>query len=240
MKRHIPNILTLLNLFSGMVASILALKGFLIEASLFIFLGIFFDFFDGFFARILNVQGNLGKQLDSLADLVTSGIAPSFILFHMLEGNTSFSRVIEYHGVSWNLLAFLSFLLALGSAYRLANFNIDTRQSHSFIGLPAPAMALVVVSLPIIQKYSSFESVINWVSQPLFLVPLIFVLSYLMNAEISLFALKFKDFSWKNNWFRFVFLGISLILLIALKSIAIPIIILFYVLFSVVLNRVKS
>ncbi len=240
MKRHIPNILTLLNLFSGMVASVLALKGFLIEASLFIFLGIFFDFFDGFFARILNVQGNLGKQLDSLADLVTSGIAPSFIVFHMLEGNTSFSRVIEYHGVSWNLLAFLSFLLTLSSAYRLANFNIDTRQSHSFIGLPAPAMALVVVSLPIIQKYSSFESVINWVSQPLFLVPLIFVLSYLMNAEIPLFALKFKDFSWKNNWFRFVFLGISLILLITLKSIAIPMIILFYVLFSVVLNRLKS
>ncbi len=240
MKRHIPNILTLLNLFSGMVACVFALKGFLIEASFFIFLGIFFDFFDGFFARILGVQGELGKQLDSLSDLVTSGVAPSFIVFYLLEGNTDFSRVMEYQGQSWNSLAFLSFLLALGASYRLANFNIDKRQSDSFIGLPTPAMALVVVSLPLILKYSSFEEIKTLVIHPFFLVPLIFLLSYLMNAEIPLFALKFKDFSWKNNWFRWVFLGISIVLLIGLQAVAIPIIILFYILFSVILNRIKS
>lgn len=240
MKRHIPNILTLLNLFSGTIACILALKGMLIEASFFVFLGVFFDFFDGFAARLLNVQGELGKQLDSLADAVTSGVAPAFVMYELLKNTASVSRIFTYGGEQWQLLPFIGLLLALAAAYRLANFNIDTRQTDSFIGLPTPAMALVVLSFPLIQKYGQFEWMHHWIQNQWFLIAVVFLLSYIMNAEIRLFALKFKNFTWKDNKFRFVFLGVSIALLLLLQVTAIPIIILFYVVLSVILQKVNS
>lgn len=233
MKKQIPNILTLLNLFSGTIACILALKGLLVEAAFFVFLGVFFDFFDGFAARMLNVQGELGKQLDSLADVVTSGVAPAFVMYELLKNTSSVSRIFVYKEEQWLLLPFVGLLLALAAAYRLANFNIDTRQTNSFIGLPTPAMALVVLSFPLIQEYGQFSIVQYWIKNQWFLIGVVFLLSYIMNSEIRLFALKFKNFTWKDNTYRFVFLGISITMLLLLQVTAVPLIILFYIVLSI-------
>jgi CDP-diacylglycerol--serine O-phosphatidyltransferase len=241
-KKHIPNIITLLNLLSGTIAVYFAVKDTLILASLFILLGIFFDFFDGLVARLLNVQGELGKQLDSLADVVTSGVAPGFILFQLLQksihvqwenelsceiGNwVSFN---EYH-LHW--VPFLGLIVTLAAAFRLAKFNIDTRQTDSFIGLPTPAAALVVLSLPLILAYSDITTAHLIIESTWFLLVLSIFLSYLMNAEIKLFSLKFKNFTWKSNKVIYFFLLLAIILVIILKVIAIPLIIFCYVLIS--------
>ena len=140
-KKHIPNILTLLNLFCGCIAIVFAADLKFDIAFYFVCLGIFFDFFDGFFARKFGVAGPLGVQLDSLADMVTSGVVPGFVMFCMLSDN-DFSTT--------NYLAYLGFIITLGACYRLANFNIDTRQSDSFIGLPTPANTLFIMSLPMV------------------------------------------------------------------------------------------
>lgn len=241
MKKQIPNILTLFNLLSGIIACIFAVKGLLIESAFFVFLGVFFDFFDGFAARLLKVQGELGKQLDSLADVVTSGVAPALVMYQMLKSKSELSRVLVYKNEEWELLPLIGLLLALAAAYRLANFNIDTRQSNSFIGLPTPAMALVVLSIPLIIEYGQYNWAIQLVENPLFLIGITFLLVYLMNANISLFSLKFKDFSWKNNRYRFAFILISLFLLLFFAVIAVPVIVFLYVIMSVFLgSSVKS
>ena len=147
MKKHIPNIFTLANLFSGTIAVINAVEGHLLIAGLFVLLGIFFDFFDGFFARLLKVPSELGKQLDSLADMVTSGVAPGIILMKLLEQTIAKGDVIgiDLHlfGYEFEWIALIGLVFTLAAAYRLANFNIDERQTSSFIGLPTPAATLV-------------------------------------------------------------------------------------------------
>lgn len=135
MKKHIPNLITLGNLFCGTIATIFAVQANYEFAALFVVFGIVFDFFDGFAARLLNVSGELGKQLDSLADMVTSGVVPGIIMYHLLDNDSSEVSALKYIGL----------LLTLGACYRLAKFNIDTRQSDSFIGLPTPAMCLFVI-----------------------------------------------------------------------------------------------
>ena len=242
-KKHIPNIITLLNLFCGVIATMFATSGYLMFAVYFVLLGIFFDFFDGFFARLFKVSGELGKQLDSLADVVTSGVVPGIILFQLIQKEefltVSNGELMEWSGVKVVPLALIGLVFTLASAYRLAKFNIDTRQTTSFIGLPTPAATLVVLSLPLILSTGndwSHELIENqW-----FIVVLTLVLSYLMHAEIPLFALKFKDYTWKNNKIKFTFLGLSLLLLIGIQFVAIPLIILLYVLSSVIENRSKK
>ena len=142
LKKHIPNFLTLLNLLCGCIAIVFIADSRFDWAFYFVCLGIFFDFFDGFLARKFGVAGPLGVQLDSLADMVTSGVAPGFVMVKLLE-NQDFFEGQSY----WT---YLGFIITLGACYRLANFNIDTRQSDSFIGLPTPANALFVMSLPLI------------------------------------------------------------------------------------------
>ena len=181
-----------------------------------------FDFLDGFAARILKVQGELGKQLDSLADMVTSGVVPGIVMCQMMGSASGYPKV----GWAVEPFPFLGFLIALGSCYRLANFNIDTRQTDSFIGLPTPANALLIMSIPMIQFHSEFEWLVDFLSNPYVLVGITVLSSYLLNAEIPLFSLKVKSFSWEKYKMQVVFMIISIILIAFLEFIAIPIIIL--------------
>ncbi|MFC2109259.1 CDP-alcohol phosphatidyltransferase family protein [Bacteroidota bacterium] len=241
MKKHIPNLITLGNLLSGTIALVYAVLGQLELAALFVAIGIGLDFFDGFAARILNVQGELGKQLDSLADMVTSGVVPGVVLFQLIlrgSTNSSFESIFTWEG--FEFLPFLGLLVTLGSAYRLAKFNIDTRQTSSFIGLPTPANTLLIVSLPLIINYGTAGFFVDLVQNPYVLIALSVMCTYLLNAEIPLFALKFKNFSWAENNYKFIFLLLSVILIIVLKFVAIPLVILLYVLVSVWKNLQKA
>ncbi len=241
MKKHIPNILTLLNLLSGTIAVILAVEGKLILAGVFVLIGVIFDFFDGFVARILKVQGELGKQLDSLADMVTSGLVPGVVMYQLLKDSIGLSSndtsSVFLECISY--IPLIGLLITLASAYRLANFNIDTRQTSSFIGLPTPANTLFVLSLPLILEYGDSELATRLIQNHWFLIAITLLGSYLMNANIPLFSLKFKDYAVKNNVIKYVFLLMTIILLIWLQFIAVPIIIILYILLSVIENQMK-
>ncbi len=239
MKKHIPNLLTLGNLFCGTIATILAVNNNFVYAGLLVVLGIFFDFFDGFAARLLNVSGELGKQLDSLADMVTSGVVPGIIMFKLI-GDKQIGSVIFIDEFNLpTILPFIGLILTLGACYRLAKFNIDTRQSESFIGLPTPAMSLFVISLPLILEYSNIELVNNLIRNNYFLITITLILTYLMNAELPLFSLKFKNYAVKNNIIKYLFLMISLFMIISLQYLSIPLIITIYVILSLISNSKK-
>ena len=237
-KKHIPNTITLLNLLAGLLALIHAFEGNYPEAFSLVCLGIFFDFWDGFFARIWKVQSPIGLQLDSLADMVTSGVVPGLVMYKILggiqENQSQYNLTPEtsYMGV----VPYLGFLITLASCYRLAKFNVDTRQTDSFIGLPTPANALLIMSIPMIHLNSEFEGLVDALSNPYVLVGITVLSSYLLNAEIPLFSLKVKSFSWEKYKMQVVFLILSVILIALLEFIAIPIIILLYVILSVVNN----
>lgn len=238
-KKHIPNTITLFNLASGLLAIIAIFKGYYDEAFLFVCLGIFFDFWDGFFARKFKVSGELGLQLDSLADVVTSGVVPGLMIFKLLldiqEDDTSIYYLTEdYYYMGF--VPYLGFIITLASAYRLAKFNIDTRQSDSFIGLPTPANALFIMSIPMIQFDGTHEWLVNALFNPFVLIIISFVSAYMLNAEIPLFSLKIKDFSWDKNKLQVFFLAIAAALFLFLGFTALPIIILLYVVISVVNN----
>lgn len=240
LKKHIPNLLTLGNLLCGTIATILAVNGLFVETAFFVVLGIVFDFFDGFAARLLNVSGELGKQLDSLADMVTSGVVPGIVMFQLLSSGEYYcssetDETMNWIGFKIETLQILGLLLTLGACYRLAKFNIDTRQSDSFIGLPTPAMSLFVISLPLIYEYSEYSFITDLIQNNYFLIGVTIILTIIMNAEIPLFSLKFKEYSFKKNVVKYVFLLISLALIITLPILAIPLIIVIYVLLSTIL-----
>lgn len=241
-KKHIPNLLTLGNLFCGTIATIFAVQSNFEMAGVFVLLGILFDFLDGFVARLFHVSGELGKQLDSLADMVTSGVVPGIIMFQLLASNTALSfqigktKTLVWSGFHFEPIQLLGLLLTLGACYRLAKFNLDTRQSNTFIGMPTPAMSLFVISLPLIQQYTDIDFAQNLLSNHYFLIIITVVLTYLMNAEIPLFSLKFKDYSFKKNIVKYVFLLISIVMLITLQYFSIPLIIIIYVVLSVLNN----
>jgi CDP-diacylglycerol--serine O-phosphatidyltransferase len=225
-KKHIPNFLTLLNLLCGCIAIVMVADLKFDMAFYFVSLGIFFDFFDGYFARKFNVSGPLGVQLDSLADMVTSGVVPGFVMVCMLS-------LGEYS--SYNFLPYLGFIITLGACYRLANFNIDTRQSDSFIGLPTPANTLFIVSLPLVSNTIIAPYIHNvWV-----LLTITALSAFVMNAEIPLFSLKIKDFSFQKYKLQLGFLLASIVMIITLQFLAVPLIILTYVLLSV-LNTILA
>ncbi len=250
MKKHIPNLFTLLNLFSGMIAVLMAATDDLVLAAYFVFLGIFFDFFDGFFARKFQVQGELGKQLDSLADLVTSGVVPGIVMFQMMlyatkkkwlmELSSETGSWQEYQETFYFFIPFLGIVITLAAAYRLANFNIDERQTSSFIGLPTPAFSIFVLSLPLILFYSEHAFFTQALQNIYVLIGITFTGSYLMNAEIPLFSLKFKNYGWKGNEVKYIFLLATLVLLIGLKTVAIPLVIILYIFLSVAGNYVNK
>ncbi|WP_394758853.1 CDP-alcohol phosphatidyltransferase family protein [Flavobacterium sp.] len=237
-KKHIPNIITLLNLFSGCVALVFAFQLEFELAFYFVCLGIFLDFFDGFFARLFKVSSPLGLQLDSLADMVTSGVVPGVVMFQLLLKSFGEEKVISVS--SWDnsvmILPFLGFIITLGSCYRLANFNIDTRQTDSFIGVPTPANALFILSLPLILQYSNVEFITNALQNYWVLIVISFISAYIMNAEIPLFSLKIKNFTFKKNALQIFFLVVALLFLVLFRYLGVALIIVFYVLLSVVNN----
>lgn len=231
-KKHIPNLITLLNLFCGCIALVFAFHRYYEMAFYFVCLGIFLDFFDGFFARLFKVSSPLGLQLDSLADMVTSGVVPGLVMYQMMI-NTSTTLSESY----MQIFPYLGFIITLGSCYRLANFNIDTRQTDSFIGLPTPANALFILSLPLVLKYSDSLFLLEILTDQWVLLVITLLSAYILNAEIPLFSLKIKKFSFKENALQIVFLVLSLLLLVFFQYLGIPLLIIFYILLSVVTNK---
>ncbi|MGL4363978.1 MAG: CDP-diacylglycerol--serine O-phosphatidyltransferase [Bacteroidales bacterium] len=227
----VPNIITLLNLTAGCTAIVLALSGEALLALLCILTASLLDFFDGFIARLLNAYSAIGKELDSLADLVSFGVAPAAMIFYALSTDEYLNR----EGSSW--LATFSIFLVLFSALRLAKFNIDDRQNESFLGLPTPANALFFGSIAFLKKdfsilFSNFT--------PYIIVGAIFVFSYLLISELPMFSLKIKEFSVKKYYLQLLLLLISLLLIIGLKISAIPIVIGIYIIFSLIAMKSKK
>ena len=222
-KRQIPNLITLCNLACGVLSVYAALAlDYTVLAALLICLGILFDFFDGLAARLLGVSSPLGKELDSLADVVTSGVAPAAILYRLTE------QTFVNYGTQWMSVFFL--LIPLFAAYRLAKFNLDTRQSHSFLGLPVPSQALVWVGVALTYDRPSAIAVL--------VVSLL--LDILMVTELPLFSLKFnfKDLSWRTNSIQYIFLIVCAVIIALLHDwIAISAIILWYVVLSLFTQR---
>ena len=249
MKKQIPNLFTLLNLIFGCIAIVMALQTDNINiytndeftssfnvpeklafASLFIFAAAVIDFLDGFVARLFKASSEMGKQLDSLADVVSFGVCPSVILYQLLR----LSFIKEENGLdvafAWLLPAFI---LAAASAYRLAKFNLDTTQRYGFKGVPTPAVGLLVASFPLILHYGNSFNFINLILiNKWFLYGLIITLSWLMVSNLPLLALKFSGFSVKNDFPKLILFGIAILAAILLKWLAVPIIFLAYILIS--------
>ncbi|MEP0132755.1 MAG: CDP-alcohol phosphatidyltransferase family protein [Eudoraea sp.] len=243
MKKHIPQFITMLNILCGCIATVFAVLNMLELAALFVFLGIVFDFFDGLAARLLDAQSELGVQLDSLADLITSGLVPGIVMFQLLAMSqtggwnldlSGTSETLTWSGFKISFLPFFGFLITLASAYRLAKFNIDENQATSFIGLPTPANALFILSLPLILLYQGNDYLNQIILNPWFLIIITILSSYLLNSRIELFALKFKNWSFKDNALRYIFIIVSLVLLLTMKFLAVPAIVLFYIVSSMV------
>jgi CDP-diacylglycerol--serine O-phosphatidyltransferase len=221
----VPNLLTCCNLLCGAVGVISVFHSDLLLACWLLILGGIFDFLDGFVARLLKSSSPIGKELDSLADVITFGVLPAAILYSLIQD------AVPTLDDLWK--AYLGFgLMCVFSALRLAKFNIDTRQSESFIGVPTPANGFFVASLPFIIKYNPEY---NWlIINEYVLLGYAVVMAYLLISEIPLFALKFKTFDWKDNKLKYIFLLLSSLLLLVFKFVAIPLSILLYILMSVV------
>ena len=245
MKRHIPNAVTCLNLLCGCLALTFIFRGELVMGAYLVGIAAVADFFDGLLARALRVSSPIGKDLDSLADMVSFGVVPGAILCQLLlaaiklpmmgqaPGNDDFALPSPVL-----LLPYAAFLVTIFSALRLAKFNNDTRQTTSFIGLPTPACTLVVASLPLILANDQF-GVKDIILNPWLLLGLTILLSGLLVAELPLFALKFKNLRWLGNRRRFIFVALALVLVITLRAAGIPLAVLLYVLLSVP-GRVRS
>ena len=241
-KKHIPNAITLLNLSTGLLAIIAIFRGYFDEAFIFVCLGIFLDFWDGFLARKFNVAGPLGVQLDSLADMVTCGVVPGLMMFRLFEDiqQTQPEYMLTEETFYMGFVPYLGFLITIASCYRLANFNIDTRQTDSFIGLPTPANALVIMSIPMIQYANDFEILTAVLYNPYVLLVITLISAYILNAEIPLFSLKIKEFTWAKYKMQILFLIGSLLSCFILGFVAIPLIIISYVLVSVISNKITT
>ena len=228
-KRNIPNLLTLGNLFCGLVAIVFSFENNLHFAGAFIFFGAILDFFDGLSARLLKVSSETGKQLDSMADMVTFGVAPGMIMFQMIK----LSNIDEN-----SYIAYIGFIITISSAIRLAKFNLDTKQTSSFIGLPTPAAAIFIASLPIISKYN----ITIQFNDSKFLIVTSVILSLLLVAKLPLFSLKIKkreDWKNKENIIRIIFLISCLILLFVFEFAVIPFIVILYIFLSILNNLIK-
>ena len=239
--KHIPNAITCLNLLCGCLAIISISLGDPLKAAYLVVAAAIFDFFDGFAARMLNVSSPIGAELDSLADMVTFGVVPGLILLHYLTDG-----ILNINGLNSfleNPMLLTPFAVPVFSALRLAKFNVDTRQTDSFRGLPTPASALWVISIPLMIEFMPFHlwwNPENVIVDKWFIIGSSIGLSALMVSDIPLLGLKFKGFGWKGNGIRYSFLIISAILLIILRPIAIPIILSLYVLISVIDNLFLS
>jgi CDP-diacylglycerol--serine O-phosphatidyltransferase len=230
-RRNLPNALTCGNLLCGCVGVVEAFHNNLVISCILIGVALIFDFFDGFLARLLKVSSAIGKDLDSLADMVTFGLLPAIIVYQLLM-----QSIPDLFGI-WK--AYPAFIIAVFSALRLAKFNNDPRQSDSFIGLPTPANAMLIASLPVILLTEApfwKDIIVNTTN----LLILSVVMSFLLVMEMPLIALKFKHFGWKGNEFRFILIIMTIVLILAFKILAVPAIIILYILLSVVDNLTKK
>lgn len=240
-KKHIPNAITCCNLLCGCLALVQAFEGNLVYSAYLVGMGAIFDFFDGFAARMLKVSSPIGKDLDSLTDMVTFGVVPGAMMFQMILMSTKIKEGM-YSDRSWisdhvHYFAYGAFIITIFSAIRLAKFNNDTRQTDSFIGVPTPAVALFICAIPLILNHNNnYDFILN----PSVLIIASVILSFLLISELPLFALKFKHFKWKDNEIRFVFLGSSIVMLFTLQFVGIPLIIILYILMSVISNLIKK
>lgn len=229
-KQVIPNTITSLNLLSGCIGIVLAFNNQLEYAAAMIWISGLFDFLDGFSARILKVSSEIGKQLDSLADMVTFGVLPGVIIYQLifqLQISTGWSEYIAY----------TAFIITIFSAIRLAKFNIDTRQSDTFIGLPTPANAFCISAFPWILSNSNLLSNEQLVIS---LIAYTSIFSWLLVAEVKMLALKFKSFGWSTNKARWIFIVLSLVLIAVFQVIAIPLIIVLYIVISMIYNSLSQ
>jgi CDP-diacylglycerol--serine O-phosphatidyltransferase len=217
-KKAIPNLFTLANLSCGAIGIILSFNGDIITACYLIWIAAGFDFLDGFLARLLKAQSEIGKQLDSLADLITFGLLPSMLYYHMLVGKVE--SPLEYAGV----------LVAVFSALRLAKFNVDENQATSFTGLTTTANGIYTSTIPLILIGDSF--LVHLFSNPFVILASAVVFSLSMVAPITLLSFKFSNFSFKSNWERFLLIAISILCLIIWQEAGVPIIILAYIILS--------
>jgi CDP-diacylglycerol---serine O-phosphatidyltransferase len=233
--------LTCCNLLCGCLAIIEALQGQLFHTGYFVAAALVFDFFDGFAARKLGVASPIGRDLDSLADMVTFGVVPGMVMFMLLgfaEFRAEWPLDAEGHPA---LVQYVALVIPVFSALRLARFNNDTRQSDSFHGLPTPANAMVICSLPfiILGSDNAYELGQSWLLNPLILCALSVFMSVLLVSDLPLFALKFSDFSWEHNRLRYLFLIIAVGILAIFGISGVPAVILVYVLLSL-LNNIFS
>jgi CDP-diacylglycerol---serine O-phosphatidyltransferase len=250
--KQIPNLFTLLNLIFGCLAIICILQnGIAIQynaegsqyidipekiwmASLFIAIAAFVDFLDGFVARLFNASSEMGKQLDSLADVVSFGVAPSLIVYQFLR--MSFAK--EENGIEVSVIWLTpALLIAAAGAYRLARFNIDSSQQYGFKGVPIPAVGLLIASLPMIYWHAENESLINLLLNKWFLYAVVIAVSWLMISKLPLMALKFTDASLKNNLPKIILLVFSLVAVLLLKWLAVPVIFIGYIILSLVFKN---
>jgi len=237
-KNNIPNLITLLNLISGSIAIILIFSGEMILASWFIILAAILDFFDGMVARLLHAKSDIGAQLDSLADVISFGLAPSVIMYLL---------ILQSPGLpSWSagnilLLPFAALLLVAGGAYRLAKFNTDPQQESEFKGLPIPSTGLFVAALPLVlDQYSETTGLASFLHNHYTLLAIVLFLSWLMVSNIPMISLKFKNLNWKDNISRFILLGSVPVLFIFFRISAVPMIIFLYIIISIVSLSFKT
>ncbi|CAN5290101.1 CDP-diacylglycerol--serine O-phosphatidyltransferase [soil metagenome] len=227
--RHLPNTLTSANLLCGCVGIVLTLHSEdtfpdnIAYAAYFVWAACIFDFFDGFVARLLHVSSPIGKELDSLADIVSFGVLPAVLMYRMIATISPSPY-----------LPFIAFSIAIFSALRLAKFNIDENQTDSFIGVPTPANALFITSLVFLK--SPFDTFISW---DVFLIVITLIFSYLLVCPLELFALKFKNFGWVDNKLRFTFIGAAVLLVGFWQASAIPFIILLYIALSLLTRWIR-
>lgn len=240
MKKHIPNIITLMNLFCGCVAINFAFHERLDWAAYMVFIAAVLDFLDGFAARLLHVHSEMGKQLDSLADVVTFGVVPGVVLSQLMILTLDTTQPdLGDNSIPYIILIFAPYLISLFSALRLAKFNLDTRQSDSFIGVPTPANTILIVALPLILQNDKLH-LSHIILNIYFLLGLTLLMSFLLVAELPLIALKFKTFSWKDNSIRYILILSSGVLFSIFLFTAIPMIIILYVILSLINNLNKK
>lgn len=231
--KHIPNSITCCNLLSGCISIVLLCNGFVIASGIMIFIAAVFDFFDGFAARLLKAYSPLGAQLDSLCDVVSFGVAPSFIMYYYLNQVVT----MEVGGV--NVVPFAAFFLAVFAALRLAKFNIDDRQTTSFIGLPTPAMGIFVASLPFTLRHESLSFMSGLLTNPFFLLAIVVLFSFLMVSEIPFFSLKVKSLKFKENKHLYLVALFAIIKVAIFGLAAIPFVMLFYIIVAMFVKTNK-
>ena len=236
MKKHIPNSITLINLFCGCCALANVFYGQFVQAFWFFLAGGIADYLDGMVARKLKVNSELGKELDSIADMVSFGVVPGAIFYMLLAKGFKGPDVLP---IQLTLAAAPAFLIAVFAGLRLAKFNLDTRQNENFIGLNTPSATIFAVGLMLIFHYDSY-GLAELVTNPILLYALIVILCYLLVSEIPMFSFKFKNLTWKGNEARLLFAIVAVLLLIFLKEAAFSIGIIFYILFSIIDNLTKK